>query len=169
MAQVGYTNLFSEPRNEVVSLLTSSNVPDPVISSSEFRKWIYSRIPDIKSNNFQGYPFLIVSPTDVDFETGETSGDGKHKFVNFNIDIEIRASDRGYDGKSGNGLIHIDTISNNLIKTFSNIINRNSLANNSLELINSETSNVETLNDKNELIYRRVITISFRSRLAISQ
>ena len=168
MAQITHTNLFSEPRARIVALITSSNVPDPTISSKEFRKWVYSREPDVKSSEFKGYPFLIVGPTDVDIERDETSGDGKHKFVNFDIEIEIRASDRGYNDKDGLGLSHIDTISNSIIQTFLNITNRSTLAANSMEFIAPTTDAVETITENNELIYRRVITLSFRSRLAIS-
>ena len=168
MAQVTYTNLFSEPRNLIVALITSSNVPDPTISSAEYRKWIYSREPDVKASDFKGYPFLIVGPTDTDTERENGSGDGKHKFVNFRIGTEIRTSDRGFGETDGKGLSHIDSISNSFIKTFSNVTNRNSLALNSMEFIEVLTDTVETLVENNELIYRRVITLSFRSRLAIS-
>ena len=168
MAVVTYTNLFSEPRVRVVALITSSNVPDPTISSSEFRKWVYSREPDVKSSNFKGYPFLIVGGTDVDTEREDGSGDGKHKFVNFSIRTEIRTSDRGFGEADGQGLSQMDTISNSFIQTFSNTTNRNTLALNALEFIEIETDTVESLIEKNELIYRRVITLSFRSRLAIS-
>lgn len=168
MAQVNFTNLYSEPRNRIVALITSSNIPDPIASSAEFRKWIYSREPDIKSTDFKGYPFLIIGPTDVDIEREEGSGDGKHKFVNFIIGIEVRTSDRGFGEKDGKGLSHMDSISNSFIKTFSDVTNRNTLALNSMEFIEILTDSVETLTTKNELIYRRVITLSFRSRLAIS-
>lgn len=166
--KVTYTNLFSEPRNNVVALITSSNVPDPTVSSAEFRKWIYSRTPDVKSSDFKGYPYLIINSTDTDIEKEEGSGDGKRKFVNFTIDIEVKTSDRGYGGNDGKGLTHMDTISNNLIKTFLNVSNRNSLALNSMEFIEPITGTVEVTNENNELIYRRVITLVFRSRMAIS-
>lgn len=168
MAKVTYTNLFSEPRNLVIALITSSNVTDPTVSSSEYRKWIYSRPPDVKSTDFKGYPFIIVGPVEIDTEKADGSGDGKHKFVNFEMDVEIRTSDRGFNERDGKGLSDVDTISNGIIQTFSNVSNRNSLALNSLEFIEILTDSVEILRESNELIYRRVVTLSFRSRLAIS-
>ena len=168
MAQVTYTNLFSEPRNRVVALITSTNVPDPTIGSAEYRKWIYSRAPDVKAIETNGYPLIIVGPVDVDTEREQTSGDGKHKFVNFSIDIEIRTSDRGAGNNDGKGLSNMDSISDKLIQTFMNITNRSSLAINSMELIEPTTGSVETIVENKELIYRRIITLAFRSRLAIS-
>ena len=87
--QVIYSNLFSESRNNVVALITTTNVPDPVSVSSEFRKWIYSREPDAKSTDFGGYPYIIVHPSNVDFgglEEGGKSLDMKSEMVLWDID-----------------------------------------------------------------------------------
>ena len=166
--QVTYQNLFSESRNNVIALITSSNVPDPTISSAEFRKWIYSREPDAKSSDFKGYPYLIVHPCDLDIEKELGSLDGKSKFVYWDIEIEIITSDRGYGEKDGKGLIHMDTLSNNLIKTFMNITNRKTLSTNSMKFINPTTTAVGTEVIDNELVYRRSIIISFKSRIQVS-
>ena len=79
MAKVTYSNLFSESRNNVVTIV-KSDVSDPTTSPSEYRKWIYSREPDTKSSDFSGYPFIIVHNSEVDFEREDSSGDGKKKF-----------------------------------------------------------------------------------------
>ena len=168
MAQVTYSNLFSESRARVVALMTSTNVVDPIISSAEYRKWIYSREPDVKNLNFKGYPFLIVHPVDVDLERERTSADGKHKFINFNIEIEIFTSDRGHGENDGKGLTYIDAISNDVLETFLNVSNRNSLLLNGLQMIEPITESVETIPKHNELVYRRSITLQFRGRLKIS-
>ncbi len=167
MGKVTYENLFSESRTNVVNLI-SANVSDPIISSAESRKWIYSRIPDTKAADFKGYPFIVVGPTNIDIEKEETSGDGKHKFITFDISLEVMSSDRGYGVNDGLGLSQIDSISNSIIKTFLNVTNRNSLALNSMEFIEPDTGPVETINQNNELVYRRVITLMFRSRMALS-
>lgn len=166
--QVTYTNLFSESRTNVVALITSSNVPDPIISSAEYRKWIYSREPDVKANDFKGYPYLIVHPSDFDVEKELGSLDGKSKFVYWDIEIEIVTSDRGYGKSDGQGLSHMDTISNNLIKTFMNSTNRDTLSTNSMKFVNPTTTSVGTEVIENELVYRRSIMISFKSRIQVS-
>jgi hypothetical protein len=166
--RVIYSNLFSESRNNVVALITQSNVPDPIISSAEFRKWVYSREPDVKSSDFKGYPFMIVNPADSDIEKEGGSLDGKSKFVYWDIEIEIVTSDRGYGDNDGKGLSHMDSISNNLIKTFMNKTNRNTLSTNSMNFSNVTTSSVVTEVLDNELVYRRSLIISFKSRIQVS-
>ncbi len=168
-SQVTYTNLLSESRNNVVDLITTTNVPDPISSSKEFRKMIYSRPPDVKATDFKGYPLIIVNPTDIDVEREEGSGDGKHRFVNFNISVEIRSSDVGFGNNNAKGLQHLDSISNDIIETFLDLTNRNTLINNQMEYIDPDIGVVETIPEADELIYRRVITLQFRSRLAISK
>jgi len=165
--QVTYANLFSESRNNVVALITA-NVSDPIVSSAEFRKWIYSREPDIKSANFKGYPYLIVNPIDLDIEKEKGSTDGKSKFVYWDIEIEIVTSDRGYGENDGEGLSHMDTISNSLISTFMNMANRDTLSTNSMKFVNPTTTAVGTETLENELVYRRSILLSFKSRIQVS-
>jgi len=166
--QVTYENLFSESRNNVVALVTSSNVSDPTISSAEFRKWIYSREPDVKSSDFKGYPYLIINPCDLDIESEKGSLDGKSKFVYWDIEIEIITSDRGYGANDGKGLIYMDSISNSLIKTFMNITNRKTLSTNSMKFVNPTTTAVGTEVIENELVYRRSLILSFKSRIQVS-
>ncbi len=166
--QVTYQNLFSESRNNVVALVTSTNVPDPTLSSAEFRKWIYSREPDVKSSDFSGYPFIVINPADLDIEEERGSLDGKSKFIYWDIEIEIVTSDRGYGEKDGKGLTHMDLISNNLIKTFMNITNRKTLGTNSMKFVNPTTTAVGTEVIDNELVYRRSLLLSFKSRIQVS-
>jgi hypothetical protein len=166
--KVTYENLFSESRNNVVALITSANVPDPTLSSAEFRKWIYSREPDAKATDFKGYPYLIVNPTDLDIEKEKGSLDGKSKFVYWDIEIEIVTSDRGYGEQDGKGLTHMDSISNSLVKTFMNKTNRNTLSTNSMMFVNPTTTAVGTEIIEDELVYRRSLILSFKSRIQVS-
>ncbi len=168
MAQVTYQNLFSESRNNVVALMTSKNIPDPISSSAEFRKWIYSREPDVKSIGFKGYPYIIVNPSDLDIEREGGSLDMKSKFVFWDIEIEIITSDRGYGENDGKGLTYMDTISDSLIKTFMDKDNRVILSNNSMKFVNPTTTSVGTEVIEDELVYRRSILISFKSRIQVS-
>jgi len=167
MAQVTYENIFSEARANVIALITSSNVPDPTISSAEFRKWIYSSEPNVKSSDFKGYPCLVVNHADVDIGE-EGSVDGKSKPVEWNIEIEIITSDRGYGDKAGNGAADMDTISNNVMKTFTNITNRNTLNGQSMKFSRPTTTSVGTEVINNEKVFRRSILLPFKSRIQVS-
>ena len=166
--QVTYTKLFSESRNNVVALITSSNVSDPTISSAEFRKWIYSREPDVKASSFKGYPYLIVHPCDLDIEAEKGSLDGKSKFIFWDIEVEIVTSDRGYGENDAKGLANIDAISDDLLQTFMSMTNRKTLSTNSMKFVNPTTTAVGTEVIENELVYRRSIMISFKSRIQVS-
>jgi len=168
--QVTYENLFSESRNNVIALITTTNIPDASVSSAEFRKRVYSREPDVKSSGFQGYPCIIVHPADVDIEKekGKGSLDGKSKSIFWDVEVEILTSDRGYGSNDGNGLSDMDTYSNSLVKTFMNITNRNTLSGNSMKFSNTSTTAVGNEIMNNELIYRRSIMLSFESRIQIS-
>lgn len=166
--QVTYQNLFSESRNNVIALLTAANVPDPTISSAEYRKWIYAREPDVKSSEFKGYPFIVVHPADMDIDKEKGSVGGKSKNVFWDIEIEIITSDRGYGANDGLGLTHIDTISNSIVKTLMNLTNRKTLQGNSMFFGNTQTSSVGTDIIDNELVYRRSIIVNFMSRIQVS-
>lgn len=168
MSQVTYSNLFSEARNNIVSLISNiSNVPDPVISASEFRKWIYAREPDIKATDFNGYPFIIIHP--IDFSTGEKgSVDGKSKPASWDIEIEIVTSDRGWGRKDGQGSTHMDTISNNIVKTLLNESNRKTLRSYGMFFAKPITSPVTVDGLANELVFRRSIMLSFGTRMQVS-
>jgi hypothetical protein len=166
--QVTYANLFSESRNNVVALLNSANVPDPTISTAEFRKWIYSREPDMKASDFSGYPIIIVHPADFDVDKDKGSLDMKSKEVLWDIEIEIITSDRGYGANDGKGLSYMDTISNNILKTFLDKSNRITLSNNSMKFTNPTTTSVGSEVIENELVYRRTIILSFKSRIQVS-
>lgn len=167
VTQVTYTNLISESRNNVVDII-SKNVSDPISSASEYRKWIYSRMPDVKDARFKGYPLIIVESSAVDIQSEDSSGDGKHKFVSWSINVEIRTSDRGYGSADGNGLIYMDSITDSVMQQFLSMNNRNTLAENGLKFSTPIAQSVLTSPEQNELIYRRVISIEFRNLIPIS-
>lgn len=167
MAIVTYENLFSESRANVVALIKSSNVPDPTISSAEFRKWIYSSEPSVKNSDFAGYPVIIVNHSDVDIGD-KGSVDGRSKPITWDIEVEIVTSDRGYGGKGGQGATQMDTISNSLMKTFLNITNRTTLSNQSMRFSQPTTTAVNADVIQNEKVFRRSILLSFNSRIQVT-
>jgi len=169
MANITYANLFSEPRNNVVTLISnSSNVSDPATSSAEYRKWIYSRFPDVKSTEFSGYPFIVVRSTDLNTEIPESSGDGKSKMVNFDIDIEIYASDTAYGNLSGKGLVHMEAISDDLAETFMNMTNRNTLKSYGLAFSTIEPTAISEQELKQQKVYQRIFPLTFKNKMQVS-
>ena len=161
MAKVDYTNLISEPRDNVVSLISNTdNVVDPTTSSAEYRKWIYSRDPDIKSSSFAGYPFIVINPARID-TSGAANMDSSNRFVNWTIDIEVVSSDRGYGESDGKGLTHNDAVTNDVLQTLLDITNRQTLREQGMAFGKPVVSDVLIEPLKEELTYRRIITVPF--------
>jgi len=167
MAQITYANMLSESRNSVVAII-NSDVTDPIISSKENRKFIYSREPDVNSTKFAGYPLIIVHPSRVEIEKGGSIC-GKKKFVSWNVDVEIFTSDRGYGvSGEGNGLSYMESISDDIMQAFCSITNRKTLISYGMAFSQPVFSSINTEAYSNELIYRRSVTLSFRNRIAVS-
>lgn len=170
MAQVTRSNIFSEPRNRIVALVDDiSNVADPVRgSTAEYRKWIYSRMPDVKALDFGGYPFIIVPGVGVDEPETGASLNGKSKFIDWDCEIEIFSSDRAYGHNNGKGEAYMDAISNDLWATFQDMTNRASLSSDSLKFAKITTTAVTTSIVHKERVYSRSMILSFRNRIRVS-
>lgn len=164
--KVTYSNLMSKPRENVLSVI-NTNVDDPISGSGESRKWIYSRIPDVKSADFKGYPFIVIYPTEFDVEEGG-SLHGKSKFVSWQLEIEIFTSDRGYGSADGQGMTHLDLISNGIMTTLLDMTVRNSLGSNIMKFSRPRPTSVTIEEIGDELVYRRSIISTFKNRMQIS-
>jgi len=168
MGTVTYSNLFSESRANVLSLINNtSNVSDPISNSSQARVWIHSRMPDVKASNFAGYPFIVIYPSDVDIQSGG-SVDGRSKRVEWEIDIEIVTSDRGYNENDSQGLSHMDAISDDVMTTLLNKTNRNTLSGQNMSFSTPSTTKVVSEPFHSEIVYRRTILAPFKSKIQVS-
>ena len=166
--RITYNNIFSGPRANLLALIDNkTNVADPTTSSSEYRKWIYSRDPDIKSANFKGFPIIIIHSSDFGSEE-LGSCDMKSKNVNWSVEIEILTSDRGYGAEDGKGMTHMDAISDDIATTLMNVTNRKTLQSNSLFNLTFTSSNITQEVMGEELVYRRSFTVELKTRLKVS-
>lgn len=169
MGRITYENLMSEARVNLLALISNNNnVSDPIKSSAQHRKWIYSREPDVKSSDFKGYPYIILPPSDFSPEKEGGSLDMKSKAVIFDLEIEIVTSDRGYGSKDGQGMTHMDSISNAIMKTLLNKTNRLTLQSYGMFFSNPEPGPVDTETRNNELVYVRTIALEYGGRMQIS-
>jgi len=168
-SRVDYTKLFSESWNNVYQLIKSvSNVADPISVSTQFRKWVYSREPDVKANDFSGYPFVIVHPAEFSQEDEGQSLDGKSQMTTWDVEIEIVSSDRGFGPNDGKGRTYLDAVSNDVVQTLNDATNRATLRSNGMYFSKSVSggSSVDALS--NELVFRRSIMVGFRGKLQVS-
>ena len=159
-------NLFSESRNNVVDLL-KENLSDPITSSAQYRKFIYSRRPDVKAGDFKGYPYVIVYNTDID-KNEQGTLNMKSKMVTFNMEIEVITSDRDCNNREGLGSTQMDTICNSISAIFDNVTNRNTLQANGMFFGTLTSSPVTTESIHNQLVYTRSMMYSFKSKMRLS-
>lgn len=166
-SRVTYANLFSEAWNNIYQLI-KSNATDPLMSSYEKRKWVYSDEPDVKASDFKGYPFIIVWPAELDIPEEEATVDGRSKRTQWTVEIEIVASDRGYGGKDGQGRSHLDSVSNSVMQVLMNITNRKTLRDNGLYKLVPAASGVTEEPLENEKVFRRTFVLSFRGKMQVT-
>lgn len=168
MAAITYLNLASEARTNVYNLINSySNVADPTLMSTESRKWIYTREPDVKASDFKGYPFIIVHLATPSIEE-KGSLSMKSRIVNWDIEIEIVTSDRGYGAKDGQGATQIDSISDDVLQTLMSKTNRLTLQGYGMYFALPKATDVVVEALGEELVYRRSIVASFSTRMQVS-
>ena len=161
---VNYGNLFSRPRANVENLI-KDNVSDPVTSSSEHRKWVYTREPDTKSSDFKGFPFIIIHPATLDFD-GRTVN-GQLKTALWGIQIEVITSDREFNNSDGNGATHLDSISDEIVNVLNNSTNSNTLRTVGLFFVESDATSVVVEPFNNTLIYRRSFMLSLKNKMKV--
>lgn len=160
--KVLYNNLVSESWQNIYDLINNkSNVVDPTTTVNEKRKWVYSRIPDVKASDFKGFPFIVVHPSTVDFGDFQ-SANRQMQVVAFTVEIEVFTCDRGFGNQDAKGMTYLDAISDDILQTLNSQTNRNTLAANGLNFMKPNVSSVSTEEFNNTLVYRRSFLISFR-------
>ena len=158
------TNLLSEAGTNVYDLVKSnSNVADPVTSSSEFRKWVYRRMPDVKDTDFSGFPFIVVHPATFEHD-GSQTGNGQVRGTDFAIEVEIVTSDRGYNNMNDKGLTHLDSISDAIVTLFNSNTTRNTLRGNNLRMSTPQPAETGTLIIADKLCFTRSMVITFKGK-----
>ncbi len=170
-SRITYSTILSQARENIYDIINSaSNVADPISSSAQTRKWIYSRFPDVKASNFTGYPFIILTPANVTYsEDRGKSLDLKSNIVEWSIEINIYASDRSYNGGSeGNGYIHITDISDDIVKTFNDVAIKKTLMTNNIQFANIKSTSNDVEDIDKERIFYQSFMLTFRTKMQVS-
>ena len=150
--QVTRTNLFSESRTNVVDLITA-NVSDPISGSSEYRKWVYSRYPDVKSNDFQGYPFIVLPETSLDNDDPITlNQDFRNESLDYEIEIYADFNDES---------ARVSTLGDEVVYAILKSSNQDTLLSNGLAYPQVTSSPIEPVTIANKKVTGRLISISF--------
>src|SRR3990167_7887755 len=105
-SQVDRGSILTQGWQNVFDLVKSnSSVADPLKGSADYRKWIFSREPDVKKLGFQSFPYIIVHPATVRFSDaqGRQRLDRKRRIVSWMVEVEVVTCDRGYGYGDGKG------------------------------------------------------------------
>ena len=163
IAQVNNTNLFSQVHANIFNLIDNKvNIPDPISTlppQQQSRKMVYTRLPDVASINFKGYPFIVVeSPiNNPQFYTLDNS----KSFNSWEIKIDVYSSDRLKDSNEARGLEFLNTLCNDIMKTLNNKTNRKTLRNFGMSNINPASNKNDVIFTEGELIYNKTFEIPF--------
>ena len=124
-------NYFTQIHANIFNLINNrSNVPLPD-GLPTTHKFVYVREPNYMSDNFQGFPFIVVPDPEVS-QAGKTA-DASKAFQDETFEIIIMTSDKNSDGE-GNpvGAQQMRDIKTNIKKTLDNLTNSKTLRNNGL-------------------------------------
>ena len=160
-------NLVSQPYANIYNLLNNrNNVQDP-LDSSGIRKFIYSRSPDENSNNFAGYPYIIISRGSPKRDDGEDSCDETKGDLIWEFEVMIRSSDKTRVSP-GNGAYSCEQITNNILKTINNVSNRTTLRNYATDIMGISVDDFDTIELSNDVVFYSIITIRVKRRFLLS-
>ncbi len=168
---ITYSTILSQARENIAAIIENKTyVSDPLTTSAEYRKWIYSRFPDVKARDFGGYPFIIINPATVSYseQTGK-SLDNSRNIVDWSIVIDVYASDRAYgNGSDGQGYAHITAISDDLVEAFNNITVRNTIRANNIQFANIKSAGNDVTDIDKERIFSASFILTFKTRMQVS-
>jgi hypothetical protein len=170
MVKITFSNLYSAVRQNIYTIL-NEHLPDPANSTSSKRKWLYSRMPDVKSKDFGGFPFVVIPNPTVslsDHRTGQGSMDMTKRYVEWESEITVVASDRGWGNNNGKGLQYTESICDNLLRLFLNIDIRRELQDLGMYFSIPQVSSVDTTEMNNTLVYEVSLFLNFATRLRVS-
>lgn len=163
-----YVNQFTQAWQNLKDLIDNrSNVPDPSMAnnSSSFRKFVYTRDPDVKGAGFDEFPYIVLPPADVS-TSGKQTLDARHGPVGYSVALEVVTCDRNFGNRDGQGATDNDTIANEIFETLNDVTNRATLRSNGMVELRMTASPAVPEPFKETLCYRRTITITFATKMA---
>lgn len=166
-AELSRRTLYSGVHANVFETL-KENLRDPATGSlgNTRRKWIYTRRPDVKSLSFSNYPFVVVMPSKVGENVGQSLDLSKAN-LDFEVQIEIHSSDRGTGNQTGLGAQYLDEISDQVHHIFTDAGVRRTLANNGISNVRITGEVADVIEEHNETVFFRPFTFAARSRLRV--
>ena len=153
---VTISNVFSESRNQVVSII-NSNVVDPKVGSANSRRrWIYREFPDTTSRDFAGYPFIVITSPELEDNIQDLQGCLSNGELNLSIECYAEFNDVN---------ARIDTLSNGVYSTLRDYTNRRTLLAANLDIENIQAGPFDSQDEDGKRLSTRKFTVPFTSTL----
>jgi hypothetical protein len=163
MAAINKSTLFSSGWSNIYSIVnTRSNIADPSDSSGS-RKFIYSRLPNIKGDI--SFPFIVLNQPKIINQT-RPSLNAKRKMVSYAIEIEVYTSDFFTNGNvNGKGQNQLNSICDDVYETFNKDTVRQTLKDARIENVNIITNDMNVDMDlHNNIVYIGSFTLTFSNK-----
>jgi hypothetical protein len=144
------SNVYTESRNILKTLITS-NVVDPKTGSiNSRRRWIYREFPDTTSGNFQGYPIIVLKSADVNNEFLTLSGDFRDNIMSFEIEVYVEFNDTN---------ARVDSISDQILNAI--MSNQDSLADDNMFNPDIDSSPFTSADEDGKQLSARLMRVDF--------
>lgn len=169
MTATSYSNILSNVWNSVYALLNvRTNVADPCSGSADVRKFIYSREPDVKAADFQGFPYIILHPATLNSSVGNQRLNMNARKVAWGFEIEIVTCDRERNNRTARGMTDSDAICEDVFQTLNDLSNRKTLQAAGLFSFTLDASMVVAEDFSNTLVYRRSVIVGCSTHMKVS-
>ncbi len=144
------TNLYSESRAVIKSLI-NSNVTDPKIGSTNSRRrWIYREFPDTTSHDFAGYPLIVLRSADINDEVITLNQLYRDNIFTFEIEVYVEFNDKN---------ARVDSISDEILSAI--LGNQSTLDDDGLVNPNVDSSPFVSADEDGKQLSARFIRIDF--------
>ena len=155
---VSSTTLYSTSWQTIKDLIEDNIVDPKTNSSSSNRHWLYTTFPKIATHGFNGFPFIVIHPSDISDDIIVMGDSIREHDITFEIEIVDEFT---------NTMSHIETISDSIINFLRKSTSITTLQNAGLFYPKVSSSNVtiEVIADKRIVV--RAFKISFSSAVIL--
>lgn len=170
MARIDYTNIYSEPSDNVYNLIdTRTNVSDPRDPQNiKNRKFVYHFEPRAKAMDFSKYPYIIVEDGLLDTPTMKTI-DAKKEYLRWSQTVIVRTvSDGSGSNRTDAGHTDMRTICNGIIKTLKNSTNKQTLRDYDMFNVDVTVTNIDTVVLNQQNLHETTFEVTYATKMQVS-
>ena len=170
MDVINKNNLESAPYSNLIEIIDDRSIVQDPRDKGGFRKrtFVYDADPLAKSFNFGDFPYIVVNFPSLNSESVSTNG--KNKTLNWNVDITVRsARDGAGQGTTNTGSADLFSIGNTLFSVFNSVTQRQKFIDVNMSFMNLTKTDSQPITIDNKQLYEANYTLTFSTRLEISE